>query len=481
MTAKIKIDLDRTLGNIDRNLFGGFAEHLGRCIYGGMFDEGSRLSDENGFRVDVIEAMKRLRMPLIRYPGGNFVSGYRWRDGVGPRDQRTPRIELAWHTVESNRFGTDEFVQWCKKVGTEPYLCVNCGDGTQREAQDWVEYCNGTSDTEPVRLRRANGHDAPHNVKYWGIGNEVYGDWQIGMKTPQEYARACKEFGKVMKWVDPTIKTVASTCTGDFDWVDRTALILEQASDVVDYLSIHWYISNAEPNFEKYMASREVVEEQLTAFESLVTAMQYSGPSKGRDIGIAVDEWNVWFTGNDPALGEVYDLRDALVVAMQLMAIMRHCKMVTMANIAQIVNVIPPIVTSPDGIFLQTIFHPFELLSRESGSVALDAATICDTFQGGSYTGCPALDVAATFEPTTGQISVFVVNRTMDGIDAVLDLQGSEGRDGRAYVVNAPDVRTANGFDSPEAVRTVQTGFDAKRTAFTFEPHSFTALCFAVG
>ena len=184
MANTIKLDLDRTLGTVDRNIFGGFAEHLGRCIYGGVYEPGSPHADESGLRTDVLDALRRLKMPNIRYPGGNFVSGYRWRDGVGPKEDRPARMELAWHADEPNTFGTDEFIGFCRKLGTEPYLAVNCGDGDMREARDWLEYCNGAQNTALANLRRKNGYDAPHNVKYWGIGNEVDGPWQIGFKTP---------------------------------------------------------------------------------------------------------------------------------------------------------------------------------------------------------------------------------------------------------------------------------------------------------
>ena len=207
---QIKIDPERTLGDIERNIFGGFAEHLGRCIYGGIYDPDSPLADEDGLRSDLRAAFQRLNMPIVRYPGGNFVSGYRWMDGIGPRQERPGRHDLAWNAVESNQFGTNEFIQFCRKLNIEPYLCVNCGDGDMREARDWVEYCNGTGDSALVKLRREHGFEEPHKVKYWGIGNEVDGPFQIGYKTAQEYARAFTEFGKVMKRVDPDIKLIAS-------------------------------------------------------------------------------------------------------------------------------------------------------------------------------------------------------------------------------------------------------------------------------
>ena len=271
---RIVINPDFALAQIDRNLFGGFAEHLERFIYGGIYDPKSTFADERGLRTDVIGALRRLQMPVIRYPGGNFASGYHWRDGVGQRYKRPARQELAWNTVESNEFGTNEFIEFCRALNTEPYLCVNCGDGDMREARDWVEYCNGTQVTELADLRRHHGYAVPHNVKYWGIGNEVDGHWQIGYKTPQEYARAATEFGKVMKWVDPSIKLIASAVSnwdaGDF--VERAQLLLEQAGDLIDYMALHWYVDNEQNDFASYMTLSELFDSRLCAYEGLIRA-----------------------------------------------------------------------------------------------------------------------------------------------------------------------------------------------------------------
>src|ERR671912_3069106 len=197
--ARIKVDPDRRVGTLDRRVFGGFIEHLGRCIYGGIFDESSPLSDDRGYRRDVLEAARNLRMPILRWPGGNFVSGYHWTDGIGPRDERPRKIELAWFSEESNRFGTGEFIEYCRVLGTEPFICVNMGSGTMDEAQAWVEYCNGTGNTLWANLRRANGHAEPYRVKYWGLGNELYGGWQIGALSAEDYVSKAREFSKVMR------------------------------------------------------------------------------------------------------------------------------------------------------------------------------------------------------------------------------------------------------------------------------------------
>ncbi len=472
----ITLDLTRTIAPIDRNVFGGFAEHLGRCIYGGMYDPDSPQADENGFRKDVLDALRRLNMPVIRYPGGNFVSGYRWRDGVGPRDQRPARPELAWHTVETNQFGTDEFVQWCRKLGTEPYLAVNCGDGDMREARDWVEYCNSTQDTALVNMRRQNGFAEPHNVKYWGIGNEIDGPWQMGMKTPEEYARAFTEFGKVMKWVDPSIKLFASATSLWKNFVEYAQLLIEQAPELIDYMAIHWYVGNHNDNFEEYMALSEFFEERLSAYEGLIRALRLDNRIE-RDIPIAVDEWNVWYRAHQPEmLEEIYNLEDALVVAMHFNAFFRHAHSVKMANIAQVVNVIAPVFTRPDGLFLQTIFHPFELYSQYAGSTALDPHWTGDTFGG----GLRVLDVSATLEGN--RVAVFVVNRSRTEAQET-EIRLVDGRIGGTVdvsVVNGPDVKAVNSFDAPDTVtrRDSTLSADGGRFTVTFEPHSVTALRF---
>ena len=485
---RIVIDPARVSGEIDRNIFGGFAEHLGRCIYGGIYEPGSPLADEDGFRADVLAALRRLGMPIIRYPGGNFASGYRWRDGVGPASERPARTDLAWHDIETNLFGTNEFVSFCRKLDTEPYLVVNCGDGDMREARDWVEYCNGTRDTALVKLRAQHGYPGPHGVKYWGIGNEVDGHWQIGYKTPQEYARAFTEFGKVMKWVDPGIKLIASTVsTWEGEWVERTQLLLEQAPDLIDYLALHWYVGNPDNDFTNYMAVSELLEERLSSFEGLVKAVRLQRGIK-RPVYLAVDEWNVWYRthpryGADTSkskLEEIYNLEDALVAAIQLNAFIRHARSVKMANLAQIVNVIAPIFTRPDGLFLQTIFFPFEVYSTTCGNQALDVWWEGDTFSAGDYSGIRTLDVSATLDEAKKKLTVYVVNRDRNRqMETVLQLTVGEFKGTvTAHTVNGPDVRAENTFATPENVFTRRTVLEAQghSLSYAFEPHSVTAL-----
>jgi alpha-N-arabinofuranosidase len=485
---QIHLDPTRTLGSISRHLFGGFIEHLGRCIYGGIYEPDSPFADENGLRTDVLQALERLQVPIIRYPGGNFVSGYRWMDGIGPKEERPTRIDMAWHATDTNQFGTDEFIAFCRKLKTEPYLVVNCGDGDMREARDWVEYCNGTQDTALVKLRRKNGFEAPHNVKYWGVGNEVDGPWQIGYKTPQEYARAYLEFAKVMKWIDPTIKLIASAAS---HWrggtvIERTQLLLEQAGKLIDYLSIHWYVGNPDNDFASYMAMSELIEERLLAYEGLIRALCLQEQITPL-IPIAVDEWNVWYRTHGKAdhqnLEEIYNLEDALMIGIQMNSIIRHAYSVKMANIAQLVNAIAPIFTNKQGLVLQTIFYPFEIYSRTCGTTALDVFWKGETFSSEKHSGVRVLDVSATLDEQNKRMSVYVVNRSQtEAMETTVKLDSAcFGGGVQAYVVNGPDIKAENTFDSPNQVGVRQsqlTADDQTTFTYTFEPHSLTALVF---
>ena len=494
VTNYIKIDLERTLGDINRHVFGGFSEHLRRIIYGGIYDPDSPLADEDGLRSDVREALQRLNFSIVRYPGGNFVSGYRWMDGIGPRQERPSRHDLAWNVVDSNQFGTNEFIKFCRKLNIEPYLCVNCGDGDMREAADWVEYCNGTGDSSLVKLRREHGFDKPHKVKYWNIGNEVDGPWQIGYKTPQEYARAVTEFGKVMKRVDPDIELVASaTCLWTGDVVERGQLMLEQAGDLIDYMALHWYVGKAKNDFNAYMTLSELFEERLSGYEGLIRAIRLDKGIK-HPIYITVDEWGIWFRGS-PASPEprlFYALEDALVSAMNLNAFIRHAYSVRMANITSIMNLLSPILTRPDGLVLQTIFYPFELYRRTCGQLALDVFWKGETFAGTfedrhltrEYTGVRILDVTATLDESRKQLVVYIVSRSQkEAMETTISLaDGQFAGSVQAYVINGADIKTENTFEKPNQVGTRKTTFEAsgKSLTYSFEPHSVTALVCAV-
>ena len=419
--ARIKVDPDRTLGRLDRRVFGGFIEHLGRCVYGGVFDEGSPLSDERGYRRDVLEAARGLRVPILRWPGGNFVSGYHWTDGVGPREERPRKTELAWFTEESNRFGTDEFVEYCRLLGAEPYICVNMGTGTIDEAQAWVEYCNGTGDTYWANLRRQNGHEEPYGVKYWGLGNEMYGEWQIGALEAEDYVKKAREFAKVMKWTDPGIELVSCGLSGLTDW-DR--LVVEKLAPFVDYHSVHIY-TGSDDHWSNVLAPHQA-DRALRTVRATIDRARYEGRIE-HPIHVAYDEWNVWFRERaaETQLEERYNLSDALAVATYLNVFARNCETVKIANLAQMVNVIAPIRTSEDDLFLQTIYHPLRLCAEHMQPVVLDAYVECEKHtlqdEASSWPHRVAdmgpfdvLDVSATRDESGRDLTLVVVNRDPD-------------------------------------------------------------------
>src|SRR5215216_2497249 len=284
--ARIRVDLDRAIGRVDERIFGGFIEHLGRCIYGGIYEEGSPLSDARGFRTDVLEAVKHLRVPVLRWPGGNFVSGYHWTDGIGPVDERPRRRELAWHTVESNRFGTDEFIAYCREIDPEPY-----------------------------------------NVTYWGLGNEMYGGWQIGALSADDYVKKAREFAKVMRWTDPSIELIGCGHSGYSDW-DR--VVLAGLAPFVRYHAIHIYTGS--DDFHRNVFAPHQAERALRICQGLIDQARFNGKIE-HDITVAYDEWNVWFRARswDTALEERYTLSDALAVATYLNIFVRACRTVGMA------------------------------------------------------------------------------------------------------------------------------------------------------
>ncbi len=449
-SARIKIDFDRQLGRIDRNIYGNFTEHLGRCVYGGIYDEGSPLSDKDGFRKDVLEAARGIHIPLLRWPGGNFSSGYSWKDGVGPKDARPRKWDTAWQEEESNRFGTDEFIAYCRKLGAEPYICVNLGTGTIQEAADWVEYCNGKMNTEWANLRRKNGHAEPYGVKYWGLGNEMYGPWQAGRKTAKEYAELALETAKMMRWVDPDIKLIA--CGGNYpDW-DRE--VLQQVVDIVDYISLHRYGGSNDIAREMDVATQ--LERQIHVLDSVITEVMARTRRKDR-IKIAVDEWNIWFrttdTGDQPKkLEEIYDLQDALWVASALNVFHRQCRTVTLANMAQLVNVIATIMTSPTGLVLQTTYYPLKLYTEHAGDIALDALVRSDSFP--EFPDTPYLDVSVTTDEDKRKLSIAIVNRHSTSDIPVEILVEGFTMPARAdlFVVNGPKLDATNTFASPNNV-----------------------------
>ncbi|MGC4191501.1 MAG: alpha-L-arabinofuranosidase C-terminal domain-containing protein [Thermomicrobiales bacterium] len=492
LSARLKIDRERTIGRIDPRIYGGFIEHLGRCIYGGVYDEGSPLADEHGFRTDVMEAVAGLHMPILRWPGGNFVSGYHWTDGIGPKDERPRRIELAWRQEESNRFGTDEFIHYCRAIGAEPYICVNMGTGTIDEAQNWVEYCNGTGNTYWANLRRQNGHEEPYNVRYWGLGNEMYGNWQIGAtEDPHDYVKRAREFAKVMLWIDPTIELVSCGLSG---WQDWDSVVVAGLAKYIRYHSIHIYTGS--DDVTENVLEPAMAEYAIEAAAGEIQRIRVQNDIK-HDIKVAYDEWNVWYRTNSTThLEERYTLSDALAVASYLNGFVRQADHIAIANLAQLVNVIAPLFTSPDGMFAQSIYGPLTLAGTYLQGTALDAwydgprigvkpdsprPIIKRLAKLGDF---PMVDAAAALQDDGSTVVLSLVNRSAD--EAVL-FTADFGDDAVAKVlgideVNGPDVMAINDFGAERTVGIASRESDATGRAVTFDlaPHSHTVIRFAL-
>ena len=484
--ARIEIRADRPVGAVDERIFGGFIEHLGRCVYGGVFDEGSPRSDARGFRTDVLEAVRDLGLRHVRWPGGNFVSGYHWTDGIGPRDGRPRRTELAWHSEESNRFGTDEFMAWAAAAGVEPVLCLNMGTGTLDEALAWVEYCNGTGDTYWANRRRANGHDEPYRVRYWGLGNEMYGNWQIGQQTADEYVTTARQWAKAIRFLDPGVSLVSCGQSGVDDW-DR--VVIDGLARYVDLHSIHLYTGS--DDYWSNVLAPHFAERALAVAGALIDRARYA-QRISHEIGVAYDEWNVWYRTDDGLLEERYTLADALAVATYLNVFVRQSAVLRMANLAQLVNVIAPIVTSPEGLLRQSIFHPLQLISTATQEVALDTFVDSGTHAHADRAGerwpyrvadlgpFQLLDVAATRDAQSRRLSVSVVNRDPDqALDTRIRLDGAQAAGPLVvHEVTGDRPEASNSAAQPDAVTAVKAKreMNGGELDIRFPPHSFTLL-----
>jgi len=499
--ARIKIDIDRQIGEVNKNIYGNFVEHLGRCVYGGIYDEGSALADEEGIRLDVLEAVKELNVSLIRYPGGNFVSNYHWLDGVGPKDERPPRMELAWARLESNRFGTNEFIDFTRRIGTEPYFAVNLGTGTIKEAQQWVEYCNVKEGPYYAELRKKHGYPEPHNIKYWSLGNEMDGYWQIGHMNAEDYSKKAREAAKLMKLTSPDIKLIAAGSSNyrpNTDPNEWNATILHELRDVVDYIALHIYVGNVADNYYNYISTPLVLEDRTQIVKGIILKeMAYAQRESEDPIYIAWDEYNVWYRARVGeamtgirALEEHYNLEDALVIAGFLNAFIRNADVVKMANMAQLVNVIAPIFTSETDMFKQTIYYPLALFANNAFGTSLDVAVDCETYDTGEFfiglaesrtkqEDVPYLDVSATYDE--GKVTICVVNRNKDKT-ITTDIISQEGNfDGEIEVfeINGPNIKAVNDFGKT-TVKTVQKESiktnNSGKIEYTFPPHSITMM-----
>ncbi len=494
--ARIKIDTDRRIGEVHPWLFGNFAEHLGRCIYGGMYEEGSPLSDSMGFRKDVMEGTKKLGVSVLRWPGGNFVSGYQWKDGIGPKDQRPVRPDHAWGGVESNRFGTDEFLQYCETVGLTPYICINAGLGEINDARDWLEYTNETRKTYWADQRRKNGREKPWNVKIWGLGNEIDGPWQLGHKNVEDYTKFALEAAKAMRRVDDSIKLIASGSSNfrtGADWIQWNRVVLDKLKTEIDYISLHTYVGNRENNFENYLAQSQDLDHRIEVVAGLIQAAQ-SGQRNPRPIHIAYDEWNVWYRahgGSEYEIGktgleEQYNFEDALAMGMFFNSFIRHADVVKMANLAQLVNVIAPMFTNKQGMFLQPIFFPIAEYGKQRGNIALNALVQSPEYTPKDRKPLGYLDVSTTWNEKEKALYLNVLNRSekLDIATRIDNVEGAVQASVGVWEMNYPDMKAVHFFGDDKKVTpkvtTVTAKVEKNGFVYTFPKHSLTILRVAV-
>ncbi|HXJ03944.1 MAG TPA: alpha-N-arabinofuranosidase [Candidatus Acidoferrum sp.] len=494
--VRIYADTRRTIAPIKRELFGSFLEQLGRAIYEGIYDPPSKLSDNNGYRKDVIEEIRKLGVPIIRYPGGNFVSGYNWLDGIGPKANRQKVLDKAWNTVNSNEFGTDEFLAWCRLVGTEPLLAVNLGTGTAEEAAALVEYCNVEKGTRWSDLRRKNGIADAYKVQHWCLGNEMDGPWQIGHMTATEYGLKAEDAARQMRYVDPALKLVACGSSGPgmptyLEW-DRE--VLEQCYDYVDAISLHRYFNNAEDtggDSSKFLAMNLSMERQIDEVAAVCDVVRGHKRSS-KKLWLSFDEWNVWYRARTGAavnggkqtaphlLEEVYNLEDALLVGGLLNALIRKADRVKLACLAQLVNVIAPIMTNENGLVQQTTYYPYSWALEFARGAALDLLVQSPAYDVPRLGDVPYVDVAGTLQEESGKIALFLLNRDLAKPRQVeIVWEGSSPRAGEAIVLTGTDLKAANTFEAPARV-TPQKGEKllntAGRSSLELPPRSYTVV-----
>ncbi len=499
--AQLIVDKDYIISKIDNRIYGSFIENLGRCMYGGIYDPEDPNADEEGFRTDVIEAVKELDVPLVRLPGGNFMATYVWEDGVGPRSERPCKPDLAWKCIETNQMGTNEYMAWLKKIDAEAMMTVNVGTRGILDALNILDYCNRSHGTYYSDLRRSHGVEEPYNIKTWAIGNELDGEWQVGQTTPFEYARIARETAKAMKRQDGRIEVVAAGSAGQeyatFGEWEQT--LLEEAYPYIDYISLHQYYLNLEKDTPNFLAKTLKFDEYIESIGSLIDYMKVKNKSE-RDIYISLDEWNVWYhtrkedmktirdrDENWPIaphlLEEPYNFEDALVAGSMMIALIRHCDRVKIASYAQLVNVLAPIMTDDNGqMWKNTIFYPIYYTSKYGRGTAINGVINSDTYDCSEFTCVPYLDAVTVLSEDETELTIFAVNKsTEDSLAMNLDLRSFgelELIEHVAYENN--DVYEINSLDNPEAVMPYNKELVADYQEIVLEKLSWNMLRFKI-
>ncbi len=469
--AKLILDRDYVIGPIDPRLYGSFVEHLGRCVYGGLYEPGHPAADEDGFRTDVMDLVRDLGVTTVRYPGGNFVSGFRWEDSIGPVEKRPVRLDEAWFTAEPNTFGLHEYMAWCKKAGVMPLYSVNLGTRGPAEARDLVEYANFPGGSYWSDLRKQNGAAEPFGIRLWCLGNEMDGNWQIGHKNAEEYGRAAHEAGKLMKWMDPGIELVVcgSSASDMPTFVDWEMTVLNECYDTVDYISLHRYYGNPTGDTAGFLARTMDMDAFIQTVAAVCDAVKGKKHSE-KTIHLSFDEWNVWYHSGEkdravlerdkwgralPLLEDVYNFEDALLCGTILNTFLRNANRVKVACLAQLVNVIAPIMTETGGrAWAQTIYYPFLHASRFGRGISLRPLVQSPVYDCSDYKNVPCLDAAAVLGED-GNLTVFCLNRSQtDDLALELDLRAFDGLTLTEHILlHNEDVHAVNTADDPDRVR----------------------------
>jgi len=495
LTCTATIDPAFVVAPVPPRLFGSFVEHMGRCVYGGIYDPGHPEADVDGLRLDVVKLTRELGVTAVRYPGGNFVSGYRWEDGVGPQEDRHVALDLAWRSIEPNTFGLNEFMTWARQTEIEPIMAVNLGTRGVEDACNLLEYSNFVSGTRYSDLRIAHGVREPHNIKTWCLGNEMDGPWQIGQKTGTEYGRLAAEAGKAMRRIDPSIELVACGSSNERmpTFGAWEADVLDEAYDVVDFISLHAYFEQHGDDRVGFLAAAHTMDAFI---DGVIATCDHIAAKKRsrRKLQLSFDEWNLWyesrFVGQDnldwaqaPRLIEdEYTVEDAVVLGNLLMSLLRHSDRVTVACLAQLVNVIAPIRTEPDtGAWRQTIFYPFALTARHARGEVLRVEPNSPTLHSETLGDVPAVDVTATRDPETGQVTVFAVNRDEgQSADLQLRLVGEDSHEIVEHVVlGGEDLLATNSKATPNRVAprtSSRHGIDAGTLSVELPPVSWSMI-----
>jgi alpha-N-arabinofuranosidase len=496
--VRVYVDSRRTIAPLERNLFGSFLEHLGRAIYGGIYDPGSKLSDAGGFRKDVMDEIRQMGVPIIRYPGGNFVSGYNWLDGVGPKESRPRVLDKAWNAINTNQFGTNEFMAWCKAVGTEPLMGLNLGTGTPEEAAALVEYCNVDQGTKWSDLRRKHGIAEPHKVKRWCLGNEMDGPWQIGHMTATEYGMKAQDAARQMRYVDPSLQLIACGSSGPFmpTYLEWDREVLEQCYDYVDGLSLHRYFTNAPEDTggdsAKFLAMNLSMEQQIA--ETVAVCDLVRGHKRSpKKLWLSFDEWNVWYRARSGdatnghhqeaphLLEEVYNLEDALLVGGLVNSLLRNADRVKVACLAQLINVIAPITTNADGLFRHTIYYPYDWALQYARGSVLNLLVESPAYEVAKMGQVPYVDVAGTMNSQDGKVGIFVLNRDLSN-PHVVEINWQDRTPGpvlTSTMLTGTDLKAFNSFEAPQKVAPqaiAKPSTSGGRTKFEVPARSYTVI-----